>query len=115
MRPEGTTGDSLTGKPELFATNLLLKRALDQRVHSITFRHEGNRVEVQLEHPEEDLEAETLSEEPETWDRVIDRLRDHTESGEFQPQFPGPDELDSIQFEMPDDDTAILRVQYQEK
>lgn len=107
-----TTGDPLTGKPELFATNLLLKRALEQGVERIVFRREGNRVIVRLHHPDREYEPETLSEQPDTWDRLTERLTGliDEESGEFQPGFPPPESVRSIELVQASEEECSLLI-----
>lgn len=99
--------DSLAGSPELFATNLLLVRAIDNRIERITMERTGDAILVQLFEAEREHEPETLTEDTGKWDSIVERFEDYTRpekeaSGEgtvLEPNIPSAENVDEIRIQ----------------
>lgn len=101
-------GDDLTGSPELFATNLLLVRAMDNRLSRIEVNRHEDRVGVQLFSSERDYEEETLTEQLDTWPKIVDRFEEITD-------FEEPGETGRLNPTIPvDDAVTAMKVRYDE-
>lgn len=112
----GSGSDPLTGSPELFATNLLLTRCIENRMKAAHFRRD-NGVHVKLEGPDETLEEETLTETDARWSDVRDRFRTMTnfeqeQTGELNLTTPAARQIDTIRISYPDPDTIHVRFHY---
>lgn len=114
----GSGSDPLAGSPELFATNLLLTRCIENRMVAAHLRRE-NGVHVHLEGPEGTLEEETLTEEDSRWSDVRDRFREMTnfdeeQSGELELTTPAAGQVKTVRVSYPDPDTIHVRFDYPE-
>lgn len=95
--------DDLTGSPELFATNLLLVRAIDNSVESVTMTKETDRIAVQLFAEDRDYEPETLTEDTDQWSTIKSRFQAMTNfdendenEGTLEPNLPKSGKVSSI-------------------
>ncbi len=109
--------DPLSGSPELFATNLLITRCIENGMHGVRLRRTGEGVTVRLEHPDREHEEETLTDDPARWEDVRDRFRALTEPrpdgpDELCPRTPAAERVRRITIEYPDEDTVHLRLEY---
>lgn len=109
--------DPLSGSPELFATNLLISRCIENRMDGVRLRRTEEGVRVYLEHPDRDHDEETLTDDPSRWEDVRDRFRSLTEprpegADELCPRTPAAEQVQSIRVEYPDPETIQLRFDY---
>lgn len=110
--------DPLVGSPELFATNLLLVRAIEQGMTEIQIRNHGDHVEVQNIHPKREYPSETLTEEPDRWEKIRQRFRDMTEfeendqEGLLKPSTPAQNQVDRIEASYPEPNRIVLSFVY---
>lgn len=102
--------DSLAGSPELFATNLLLVRAIDNEIERITIDRAPDEITVQLIKEGQDYDPETLTERTDKWDDIVERFREHTVSGEadawgtvLEPNIPAADTVEEIRIQFEED------------
>lgn len=115
---EGRTPDELTGSPELFATNLLLVRAIDNQINRIIIEKLSAEIIVQLHHPDKDYEEETLTEDTSTWSDIRERFKDITEfddsaknKGILKPKIPASKTLDRLEVQY-DTDTIDINLHF---
>lgn len=109
------TPDELTGSPELFATNLLLVRAIENSIDSIEIKKEPDAVTVQLISSETDYDRETLTEKMNIWSKIKDRFKSITEfesdsskKGTLEPNIPiDEQELESMKITYHDESIVI--------
>lgn len=106
-------GDDLTGSPELFATNLLLVRAMDNRLNRIEVNRHDDRVGVQLFSSDRDYEEETLTENLDAWAKIVDRFEGITdfeepgETGRLIPTIPVDDAVEEMKVNYDDGLIAV--------
>ncbi len=114
---EDRTPDELAGTPELFASNLVIVEAIEKNLRGLELIREPEGVTVIMHYPSGKEVEETLTENPENWERVTERFRSITEfdsdrKGELKPQTPARDKLDAITIEYHEDDTISIRFRY---
>lgn len=103
--------DSLAGSPELFATNLLLVRAIENEIERITIDRSSSEITVQLMKADQDYEPETLTEQTEKWGDIVERFRGHTLSGAseegwgsvLEPNIPAANSVDELRIQFGND------------
>lgn len=108
--------DSLAGSPELFATNLLLVRAIDNEIDRILIERSPGEITVQLVDESRDYDPETLTEDLDHWDAIVERFQDYTRpdkdaSGEgtiLEPNIPAADNVEEIRIKMSDNQLDIV-------
>lgn len=93
--------DDLTGSPELFASNLLLVRAMDQQLDKIEIARHEDSIGVTLFSSERNYDEETLTERTEKWTSIVDRFQSMTNfenetDGILEPSIPVRDPVDEI-------------------
>jgi len=117
--PGGMSGDELTGSPELFASNLLVVRAIEHEMNSVVIRRTDEKVLVQNIHDERNYEEETLTEQLEKWSEIQERFQsmttfsdDNSNTGELTPNTPATRSVDRIEISYPDDSTIKLTFHY---
>ncbi|MFB6345056.1 MAG: hypothetical protein ABEK50_04690 [bacterium] len=93
--------DSLAGSPELFATNLLLVRAIENQIDRIEITRSSSEITVQLLKDEHEYEQETLTETTSSWSDIVDRFKEQTtfeddDSGELKPSIPAAETIRQI-------------------
>ena len=104
--------DDLTGSPELFATNLLLVRAMDQELDRIEIARHDDSIGVTLVASDRDYEEETLTEETDNWSKIVERFQTMTEFetdeyGSLQPSIPVQDPVDEMEIHYEDDQITV--------
>lgn len=100
--------DSLAGSPELFATNLLLVRAIENEIDRITIERTSSEITVQLIKEDTDYDPETLTERTDKWNDIVERFRDHTRPDEtdggwgivLEPNIPAADSVEDFRIEI---------------
>ncbi len=112
--------DELAGSPELFATNLLMVRALENSLKRIEIRNQDNEITVQLFADDNDYERETLTEDTGKWTDILDRFReitdfydDGTDHGELQPNLPNTYSYETIEATY-EDSKLTITFQYED-
>lgn len=106
-------GDDLTGSAELFATNLLLVRAMDNRLDKIEVTRHEDRIGVQLYSSDRDYEEETLTENLDTWPKIVDRFEELTdfeepgETGRLNPTIPVDDAVDEMRIDYDEEQLTV--------
>jgi hypothetical protein len=111
-------GDDLTGSPELFASNLLIVRAIEHGMTGVTIRRENDGIIVQNEHPDREYDKETLTEDTGIWSDIVERFRSMTVEREdastdrLKPKTPATEQVESIEIRYPDEETIELTFQH---
>jgi len=106
--PDDREQDPLVGSPELFATNLLLVRAIEQGISEIHIENRDDQVQVQNIHPNREYPSETLTEEPGQWEKIHRRFREMTDfdktdsHGRLKPNTPAQKQVDRIEARYPE-------------
>lgn len=111
-------GDDLTGSPELFATNLLVVRAIEHDMNAVTLRKGDGEITVKNQHDDREYEKETLTEDVTMWTDIKERFQSMTEFGEDQTsgtlsaKTPATERVESIAIAYPDEETIKLTFHY---
>lgn len=113
MKTPPGDGDNLVGSPELFATNLLLVRAIEHDMNRVTIRRTDEGIRVQNHHDDQQYDPEILTEDLSKWTEIRDRFEAMTEfdddrSGTLKPSTPAVDNIDHIGVEYPDEETIEI-------
>ncbi len=95
------SADNLTGSPELFASNLLLVRAMDQQLNKIEIRRHNDAIGVLLYSSDREYDEETLTEQTEKWSPIVERFESLTNfnndrEGILEPSIPVQDPVEKM-------------------
>lgn len=110
--------DDLTGSPELFASNLLIVRAIEHGMDQVTIQLEDGAVAVQNHHPEQDYDKEILTENTEIWADIRERFQDMTEfeerndRGLLSSNIPATGRTEKITVAYPNEQTIEISFHY---
>lgn len=108
------TDDDLAGSPELFTTNLLLMRAIENATDAVEIKNQSDQITVQFHDTERDSQPETLTEASSAWKNIRKRLEHFTEwdsvdsqTGQLKPNIPTADTVTSMDVAFTDDTIQI--------
>ncbi|MFB6344301.1 MAG: hypothetical protein ABEK50_00810 [bacterium] len=109
--------DPLVGSPELFVSNLVLVRAIENGLTKIEITREEDGITVQNEKDGEGYDRETLTDDPNKWKDIVERFKSMTESGDegekyLKPKTPATGKVDTIRIEYSDSETIVLTLTY---
>lgn len=113
-KPGDRQQDPLVGSPELFATNLLLVRAIEQGMSEIHIENHEDHVQVQNIHPDRQYPSETLTEKAGQWEKIHKRFQNMTEfddndsQGRLKPNTPAQKQVNRIIARYPEPDRIEL-------
>lgn len=104
MSFENRSPDDLTGSPELFATNLLIARGIENDLDIIRIEKKSAEISVTLESDQDHFDPETLTEDTTSWSDIQERFKSMTSfddssdasSGTLEPKTPLSERIKSI-------------------
>jgi len=104
--------DDLTGSPELFASNLLLVRAMDQQLDKINITRHDDAIGVTMYSSDREYDEETLTERTEKWTQIVDRFESMTDfeddrKGILDPSIPVHDPVKEMTVRYEDNQITI--------